>query len=165
MPEQTSMLADEQRPVRPDPVEFDSRRHVSLTITAVEDRAAVVEKLAKNAENEGYHRIARELRGDVHMLREEVLPSIREQQELPLAGPDEAKSAIANYLRAQLVTGIKARENEEVILDRLSRRLHPLLMKMYEIGFAVGVTRREDDPDYMIVRGCFRAAMEESSRG
>lgn len=158
--DQTSMLADEEKPFVPEPVEFSSRRHVSLTVTAVEDRASLIESLAKKTRDEGYHRISRELQADADMLREEVLPAIREQQELPLAGPDEARSAIANYMRISVRAAIAHKENDEAMLDRLANRLVPLLEKVYEIGFAVGVTSRVDEPDYAIVRACFKAANE-----
>lgn len=163
--EQTSMLADQQRELVPDPMHMPSRRHVSLVIGAIEDRASVIENLAKKNKDEGYHKMSRELLGDVHMLREEVLPAIREQQELPLAGPDESRSAVANYLRHAVHMSLTAKETEELLLDRLGKRLQPLLEKMYEVGFLMGVTRREDDPDLMIVKACARVANDEAARG
>jgi hypothetical protein len=155
---QTSMLADEQLATLPSPLEFPSRRHAFLTVAAIEDRAATIESLAKKADDEGYHRIARELKADALMLKEDVLPKIREQQELALAGPEEATNAIASYIADTIRYGLKDKDNPEAFIDRVASRLERAFEAVYEIGFAVGTSRRLDDPAYAIVRACFKAA-------
>ena len=114
----------------PDPIEFRTRHDISLTVKALELRAADLEKLAKKNTDEGYSREGRVQLTDAATIKELILPAFRDQGELPLVTPEQNRGGIVEGLRPIIRNALIVRAPDEKQEDALQSREDNLLEKL-----------------------------------
>lgn len=140
---------DSQVPKDMPPIILAVPHDFALVKIALEDRVTVVKSLANKAEAEGYIREARIMAGDAARLKEDILPQLEHQRELPLATAEELQAGIKNKLRSVVRRHAKpAEENtdhEAELLEELAYRIEAMVMQVAERSFNAGVQLRQSE--------------------
>jgi hypothetical protein len=157
--EQGSLLPDdvEQAAIPLEPIDLPTPRHALVARIALESRAEELEKLAKKNKDEQYPREARVMELDAMMLREDLIPQLRDQVEIPLATGDEVKGAVANQLRDLVRRFVKRdpdgeEDYEAQMLDKLSERVGAFASALAERAFHEGFIARQQTAEVIALK-------------
>lgn len=145
----------------PEPIVLRTRRDATLAAQALEHRADDLEKLAKKNQDEGYSREARTQLADAATIKELILPSFREQGELPLVTPEQVRGGIAEGLRDIIRNSLIVRapedrqedallSREEALLEKLAIRVEAFAEECAQRGFDAGYSARTAQPNVLV---------------
>lgn len=79
-------------------VMLETEHFFGLTVRALEDRKAVLTKLAKDARGEGYFREVTNIEADANAIENVLLPRFRAQHEMPLVDGEKFIKAVSDQL-------------------------------------------------------------------
>jgi hypothetical protein len=146
------------------PMGLKTPHDVSLVVVGMEGRAEALDKLAKKNEEEGYTREAKSIAADAAAIRENVLPIMRRQLEIPFPKSEDVEKRIATELATLVRPAVinapmhidqkkTKEEQEEIFRDRADRLLDELASRILAYGEAIaddayqaGLAAREATP-------------------
>lgn len=143
---------DRSQAPAPRAIELEVPRLYSLTVAAIEDRAAKLEKMATGLDGNRYPREVRTLKADALMLREDVLPKFKDQEELQLGTPEEVQYGLRNALQPLVHRALLWDVEEEDLTDWLVERLEPFARDLAERAYHAGYAARSDEPGLLALR-------------
>lgn len=152
-----------QKPLTP--VEFRTRRDMSLVTEALEHRMDSLDKLAKKNDDEGYPSLGRKVKADAMQIREIVLPAFREQRELPIANPGDILSGVTSligpaFAKIPMTEKTDADSRDREIIETIAPRIARAIAIAAERGFWAGEASRESQPDLIGLRAITDARLE-----
>ena len=113
----------------PEPVELRSAHDYALVTTALEHRAADLDKLAKKNDEEGYSREARAVRADVNAISAHILPQFREQPDLPVVTSEQIEASLKHRIAQHVARAFRNLDDPKIVVGEaeLQRRREKLV--------------------------------------
>ena len=161
----TNTLVEEPTKAPSDTVRLRSRHDFALTTKALEVRSEDLKKLAKKADDEGYRREAKAIRADAEAIEIDILPSFRDQRELPLVSEEQLEKEIAAALRILVVRAFDGLDDPKVpptptslerrrenLLEALTKRTTTYATTIADEAFNQGVAAREQSAESIAMR-------------
>lgn len=165
-----TMEQTQEQQTAPEPVKLRTRRDYSLTVQALESRAAELAKLAKKTQEEGYTAESRIIASDAGAITEYILPRFRAQQELPLVSEERVRAAVKSAFHAVIhrfaVSSDSAQKKdaqgeltdrwqgkrEEDLAAAIARGVEAYAIEIAEAAYAAGYAAREMTPAAIALR-------------